>query len=446
MPQIWPAPACGGTMVDVEPYWELTFDADGDVDAAQRDRLLSGAKERRITDLLVFAHGWNNDQRRARALYQRFFTPFASLTGPDVRLGYVGVLWPSMRFPDERIPDFEPSVAAGAPGVPGVPGAAAVPPTLDEPTRRLLAQVFPGPAQAARLDRLARLLEERSEVRSRLDEFARHVRDLVAVHETSPAHEFADDTGAGEPAMLTDDAVEVCEVLTAALESAGCPELLGGLRKRLWHGARELLRQGSYYAMKRRAGAVGQVGLGPALGLLAARVPRLRVHLIGHSFGARLVSYGLRGMPAGAGCVKSATLLQGAFSHYAFSERLPHDHARGGALHGVQQRVDGPLVACYSSHDDALGRIYPLASKLAGDSASFLGLWERWGAVGFDGIHATDGARRVRLGAALPRRGCVSVDAAAVVRRGGPPSGAHSDICHEELARVVCAAGRIGVV
>ncbi|GHE76709.1 hypothetical protein GCM10018785_51240 [Streptomyces longispororuber] len=420
----------------MEPYWDLTFDADGDVHPAQRDQLLSGAEDAGITDLLVFAHGWNNDQALARRLHGRFFAPFARLAGPDVRLGYAGVLWPAMRFPRERIPDFEPSVAADA----GPPVAS---PALDEATRHLLARIFPGPGQADRLDRLARLLEERSAVRSRVDEFARHVRDLVAVRETSPLHEFADDTGAGEPAMLTDDAVEVCEVLVAALEGTGHPELLGGLRDRLWHGARELLRQASYYTMKRRAGTVGQLGLGPALGLLAADVPGLRVHLVGHSFGARLVAYAVRGLPAGAGCVASVTLLQGAFSHYAFSERLPHDRSRGGALRGVPARVDGPLVACFSRHDDALGKLYPLASKLAGDSASFWGLWERWGAVGFDGIKAVGGAARVRLAAALPRRGCVSVDAAAVVRRGGPPSGAHSDICHAELARVVCAAGRI---
>jgi hypothetical protein len=35
------------------------------------------------------------------------------------------------------------------------------------------------------------------------------------------------------------------------------------------------------------------------------------------------------------------------------------------------------------------------------------------------------------------------VDAAAVVKRGGPPAGAHSDIVHPELARMVLAAGRI---
>jgi hypothetical protein len=100
-------------------------------------------------------------------------------------------------------------------------------------------------------------------------------------------------------------------------------------------------------------------------------------------------------------------------------------------------------VSCYSRHDAALGKIYPLASKMAGDSSTFLGLWERWGAIGYDGIRAVDGAKRVKLGRAIPAKGCVSVDAAAVVRRGGPPAGAHSDICHEELARVVFAAGRI---
>ncbi|MFF1698537.1 serine-threonine protein kinase [Streptomyces sp. NPDC058257] len=420
----------------MEPYWELTFDADGDVDTTQRDRLLAEVPRERVTDLLVLAHGWNNDHDMATDLYRRFFTPCQELAGPRVRLGYVGVLWPAIRFPDERIPNFEPSVQATGAGPP--PGAG---PLLDEPTMRLLSGTFPD--HDADLDRIGALLAERSEVPTRLYEYGRLVRDLVAVHQNSAAHRFADDTWTGVPAMLTDDAVEVCQMFAAAMEGTGQQELFGSLRKRLWNGAHELLRQASYYAMKRRAGSVGQLGLGPAIGLLAREAPDVRVHLIGHSFGARLVAYALRGMPASVRTVKSTTLLQGAFSHYAFSKRLPHAPSRGGALGGMQRRIDGPLVACYSRHDDALGKIYPLASKLAGDSSTFLGIWERWGAVGYDGIRAVDGAKRVKLGRAIPAKGCVSVDASAVVRRGGPPSGAHSDICHEELARVVFAAGRI---
>lgn len=146
--------------------------------------------------------------------------------------------------------------------------------------------------------------------------------------------------------------------------------------------------------------------------------------------------------------MKSLTLLQGAFSHYAFAQSLPHAAHSGGALRSMEQRVDGPVVACYSRHDSALGVIYPLASSLAGDDANVVGLDKRWWAMGHDGIQATQPLVRLTLEEALrqgiPGSGCVSVDTASVVRRGGPPAGAHSDICHEELARVVLAAGRIG--
>jgi hypothetical protein len=177
------------------------------------------------------------------------------------------------------------------------------------------------------------------------------------------------------------------------------------------------------------------------------------VHLVGHSFGARLVSFALRGLPEGVRTVKSVTLLQGAFSHYAFAARLPHDARAGGVLQGQQNRVDGPLVCCHSRHDAALGTMYPLASRMAGDSRSVteLGLGRalgaKWGAMGHDGVQAVPGTRAYTLAEALeaelPASGCVNVDAAAVVRRGGPPAGAHSDILHAELARLVLAAGRV---
>ena len=57
----------------------------------------------------------------------------------------------------------------------------------------------------------------------------------------------------------------------------------------LWTGAREVLRTLSYYEMKNRAGLVGQQGLGPLLANLAGPGGAPRIHLIGHSFGARLV-------------------------------------------------------------------------------------------------------------------------------------------------------------
>lgn len=417
----------------VEPYWELTFDADGDVDVIQLSALTAGLSAYDVTDLVLFSHGWNSDRSGATRLYDDFFRPIPALlreASAKARIGYVGVLWPSMRFSDEPIPDFEPSAVAPAAG-----------PLLDGPTQAALIQVFPGHEDVVR--QLAALLRERPDGDAPIADFVRLVRELTGI--SGPVADATDDAPTVVPAMLTDDPVGVCEVFADALGKG--PTLLGGLDKRIWNGAHEVLRQATYYAMKRRAGTVGEHGLGPALGELAAVRRALRIHLVGHSFGGRLVSFALRGLPGGVRNVKSVTLLQGAFSHYAFAEQLPHDKSHSGALRDAQLRVDGPVVSCYSSHDEALGTLYPLASKLADDSRSIFELGDRWGAMGHDGIQAVDACERLSLAEALagrfPAGGCVSVDASAVVRNGGPPSGAHSDICHAELARVVLRAGRL---
>ncbi|HEY5833777.1 serine-threonine protein kinase [Streptomyces sp.] len=452
------------TVTSVRPYWDLTFDADGDPDPRLRDALLRAVHDR--TDLVVFSHGWNNDLSTANGLYDRFFAHFPGLlaAAPADRFGYVGVHWPSMRFSDEPIPDFPPARLLAPDAAPAGPpdDATADPPAgtparrrtaLDPASRAALARVFPG--REAEIDRITVLLAERPEAPERLAEFAGLVRTLTGLVRGS-ATAFAEDVGAAagaEPVLLTGDTAAVCASLADALEEAGVevapagagPALFGGLGKRVWDGAHELLRQATYYAMKRRAGGVGQLGLGPVLGEVARRAPGMRIHVIGHSFGARLVSFALRGLPAGVR-VTSVTLLQGALSHYAFSGPLPFD-AKGGALHGMQRRVTGPVVACHSRHDQALGVLYPVASRLAGDDRSLLGFGDRWGALGHDGFQSLDGTPALSLADALthlPAGGCVSVDVSAVVRRGGPPSGAHSDICHEELARLVLrAAGRI---
>ncbi|MFE7181727.1 serine-threonine protein kinase [Streptomyces erythrochromogenes] len=433
-----------GTGIGVGPYAELTFDSEGDVDRASQGTV----SRMEATDVLVFAHGWNSDRSTATRLYDRFFAPFPALVGPGVRLGYVGVVWPSMRFADEPIPDFEVAGALAEPGH----GCA-----LDPLTRRALGEFWPG--RRTELDRLAELLAEQPDSAAAFIEFGALVRELAgldAVHEAHGVQAVHAVAVPAVPAIFTEDVLEVCRALSLALARAGAaaagtegPGLtVGGGLRGLWGGAKELLRQAAYYTMKKRAGVVGERGLGPVLAELAAGRPAMRFHLIGHSFGARVVSFSLRAVPDGARYIRSVTLLQGAFSHYAFSDRLPHDRGRGGALRGLHRKVDGPVVACHSPHDSALKVFYPLASRMAGDSAGLLGFDERWGAIGHDGVQAVPGAPRLSLDTALregvPTAGCVSVDAGSVVRRGGAPSGAHSDICHEELARVVVSAGRMG--
>ncbi|MFJ9246374.1 serine-threonine protein kinase [Streptomyces sp. NPDC101776] len=437
--------------MSVSPYWELTFDADGDVDQRERDRLLSEVRQRGVGDLIVFSHGWNSQRAGATLLYSRFFAPVPRLA-PKARIGYVGVIWPSMEFPDQPIPDFPRSPAAVA---------GSTRPALDDETRHALLDAFPGKAPV--IDQIARMLDQQPPQDAELEEFGRLVRTLVDVVAPGPQALFGADTLAegvpqSEPRMFAvGRTAEVCDQFAQALDRLTNPQSPPPAAEfalpNPWKGARELLRQAAYYAMKRRAGTVGERGLGPVVGRLAAVAPEVRVHLVGHSFGGRLVSFALRGLPEGVHSVKSVTLLQGAFSHYAFAARLPDDPRTGGVLQGQQNRVDGPLVCCYSHCDSALGTIYPLASRMADDDCSFAGvdiarvLGDKWGAMGHDGVRAVPGTHSLTLAEALnsplPASGCVNVDVCSVVCQGGPPNGAHSDIVHPELARVVLAAGRI---
>jgi pimeloyl-ACP methyl ester carboxylesterase len=195
--------------------------------------------------------------------------------------------------------------------------------------------------------------------------------------------------------------------------------------------------------MKNRAGTVGRAGLGPLLGQLPAGV---RVHLVGHSFGARLMSFALAGLPGGPSPVRAVTLLEGAFSHFAFASPLPFDAARSGALAGMASRVNGPLVACFSEHDGALGRFYPLASFAAQeDAAAAVNPSSRWGAIGANGaqgVGATlEGVQPVGGRYGFAPGAVLNIDASEVVKAGNPPIGAHSDIVHGQLTWVVLAAG-----
>ncbi|GAA2609313.1 hypothetical protein [Paractinoplanes durhamensis] len=434
------------------PFWDLVFDADGDPDTRTTDALL--AETGNLTDLYVFTHGWNNERGTARRLYDAFFGLLARQLAADPggrTVGLAGVYWPSKRWSDEPIPDFTPAAAAGGGGV-----AAATPrhqapvvadATLDEQTLADLLELFP--AAKVPLERMAALLRGTA-TQPALDDFHAALKEFARLAGTAENDGEAPQP-AGGPRMLSDESADDLfgRYRSALVDSgvqlggggggqAGLGDRLGGLL----NGAKEALRGATYWEMKNRAGVVGRNGLGKLLVRLPAG---LRVHLIGHSFGARLVSYAI-----GAPQVKSVTLLQGAFSHFAFCKPLPFDAGRNGALGDQHRRVDGPVTVCFSSHDNAVGRFYPLASLAARDDTSGArgALW-RWGGMGADGAQNTDavldGIKPAGPGTTyrFAKNRVLNIDCSEIVRRGGDPSGAHSDIVHPEVTWIVLAASRM---
>ena len=427
-----------------QPHWEIGFDEHGKAAQAEVDALLAELPGKDLTDLFVFSHGWNNDRRQARRLYQLYFQQVPGLLGRGggqaARVGTLGVVWPSKRWADEP----EPTGDGGGGGAAGLgDAAAAAAPADDTALVEDLKDVFEGDQQRQALDELARLLEERPEDPAALARFQTLMGELAGAPDAEPAGEDQ-----GELALLEDDPEEVFGRFADAVPQTGEGGAagIGDAFGRLWDGAKEALRQLTYFEMKKRAGVVGKQGLGPLLGRIHQADPELRIHLLGHSFGARLVSFALAGLPDGAGSpVKSLYLLQGAFSHFAFADALPMDRSRGGALKGMAARVDGPLVASFTVHDLAVGKLYPLAALSSRDDAA--GLEDRlfrWGGIGHDGAQAVDATVAalgpVGTGYPFQKGRFVNLDGNAIVNRGGPPSGAHSDIFHPELVWAGLAA------
>ena len=135
--------------------------------------------------------------------------------------------------------------------------------------------------------------------------------------------------------------------------------------------------------MKDRAAVVGRTGVATLVGsLLDASSAHL--HLVGHSFGAKLLLSAVEATAAGRP-ISSLLLLQAAVSCQCFAAGLPGSGEPGG-YRSVLGQVRSPLVATFSPHDRVLGWAYPIALRRTRDAGEVQ-------AAGPAGPHEALGAR-----------------------------------------------------
>jgi hypothetical protein len=431
------------------PYWEVTFDKEGKL--LDGNGLPGELGAEQVTDLFIFSHGWNSSAQGARRHYDAIFGQIAAQSGANQAVGFAGVFWPSLLFPQDDPAASGPVLADGnntqslsplaapAPLGPGESEAVSSGPEI----AAALTSAFPG--QEEDLAVLGDLLERRPQDPDELDRFVRLARGLVTTPNDAPEDNGEETTLVKSPRNVLD---AMAALATPTVSNVQGFNPFGAL----WKGAKELLRTTSYYEMKNRAGVVGEKGLARLVNDLAATPAAPRIHLLGHSFGARLVSYVLPGLPTSAhgaqSPVKSLLLLQGAFSHFAFADKAPVTDGKG-ALAAFGDRVDGPLLATYTGKDRAVGWWYPNASRLAWqDSQDLRNPNFRWGGMGTDG-YQQEGAEAATLKAQgsayqLQKGHFYRLNADAVInRRLSWFSGSHSDIDKPEVAWAALSAAAL---
>lgn len=377
------------------PYVEVQFDKVGKlVDARQVDDAVKEIRRLGITDLIVWSHGWNNDMDEARDHYKRFAKTMRGAADKHLatrKTAILGILWPSKKFTDAK----------------QIPGGAAAGQSAQEAALiahlDALQGVFTARGADAKL-RKAKALVPRLESPKVQAEFLELLRGAAKQPKAARAGDAPEE---GSDAMFEVDPAEAFRNLDRPISarrrttpgaggaavadgSGGATGNLFDVGRGVFAAAQRLLNFTTVLQMKERAGLVGKVGVQPMLRRLHDDLPAVRLHLVGHSFGARLVSAATAASPRQGTGVATLTLLQGAFSHNGFAR--DYQPGKNGAFRDVVSPglVNGPILVSHTDNDTAVGIGYAIVARLAGQQAAGIGdANDLFGGIGRNGAVKT---------------------------------------------------------
>lgn len=426
------------------PVFEVEFDKNGKLfDAAQLSALTSHLVSQHVTDLILFAHGWNNDLADARRLYGDFFSEFGSFVpataNGSARVFAAGaILWPSKKFTDKDL------IPGGGAAALSLQEKAAIRARLKDLAKDPVRLGKAVPVSAAKQKKIAKaeaLLKTIETDPQAQEEFVRIVRSLLSAEAAHKDDGTKDLFQVKERKLL--DELSKPVMATAAVGRGGAAagfstlstSANGGaadLGDSVVSGIRRFLNITTYYRMKERAGAVGEKGVASVIDKVRGKAPQIRLHLIGHSFGGRVMTAATDAVGSRQK-IDSLTLLQAAFSHNGLAAKF--DGKSDGFFRKVVtgKKVRGPILVTCTKNDKAVGIAYPLASRLGGQNASAFGDEnDVYGGIGRNGAVKTPEAIKGML---LAANGAYNFAGGSIYNLNADAFiGDHSDICRPQVA------------
>ncbi|MEO7317856.1 MAG: hypothetical protein ABIZ56_02585 [Chthoniobacteraceae bacterium] len=420
-------------------YHLIAFDGSGnertdDPNGKMSEKVLAALRDKSVTDVFLLSHGWQGDVPSALRQYNKWIDAMGACTAdraaiekarPGFHALIVGLHWPSLAWGDEELPSENVSFAPGKSPVANL-------------VKKYAERLADTPAARAALQTV---------IESALndiapDELPPEVRAAYIILNSEAGLGSGDVDADPSADRETFDPDRVYEAEMEGV-SFGWPSLGGLLAP---------LRTLTFWKMKDRAKSFGETGGFRLLTQIQQTGgEKVRVHLMGHSFGCIVVASALAG-PGGAGQlvrpVNTLALMQGALSLWSFCSDIPSKPGRAGFFRSIftNGKVSGPILTTISAKDTAVGRYYPIAAGARGDVQFAPGTLPKFGAVG------TFGARGPGLQiddielqpANYPYQfqpgHLYNIESTKYICEGGGTYGAHNDIAKPEVAHAFWCA------
>ena len=435
-------------------YHFVCYDAGGQERTGEHgfasDQVLVAVADECPTDIFFFSHGWNANPDGALGQYGRWVDTMAARTGDHERLSVraggfrpllVGLHWPSKAWADEELAslsyatDDDPALVQQTAG----PGAG-------DPAEQLVSRYA---------ERIGDGPGVRKAIRTIIDSAMRDAAPPTLPGDVREAYRELEASLCRQPggvgAAPGDDreAFDPEETYQAALlMDVVDPLPYGGFSL---GGLVAPLRVLTFWEMKRRACTLGETGAASLLERLQEVAQGCKFHVMGHSFGCIVASAAVAGAPttpAPRRGVDTLVLAQGALSLWSFCADIPARPGHAGYFRHVvaDHLVRGATMVTTSTHDRAVRVFYPLgagARRQVAYGDEDLPVYGGVGTFGVrgPGIEIQDEVLE-RVDEDYPiRPGVVyNLNADSVIAKSAGISGAHSDICHPEVARAVWRA------
>ncbi|HEY6411243.1 MAG TPA: hypothetical protein VIY29_27605, partial [Ktedonobacteraceae bacterium] len=346
------------------PFYILPFDEQGLCQGPlTQAQLLSTVQVDTYTDIFLFSHGWNNDWNDASSNYNNFLSGYMKLRhdhgltyGRPFRPLMIGIFWPSIALlmPSENAPAF----------------AGNLPQLTDMQVALNLQEVQSLATAIAKEDveRFYALAQRGQDLKP--DEALELARIMAPIYHAS-SDELPDKGPAPSPADIVKMWQTIARMTPSsntsgafgfADEPTGAPEAAGAFN---FPDPREIIRAATVLQMKDRAGVVGAHGVCSLLHDLLANSGSAYLHLVGHSYGCKVLLSALcfQDVPRP---VHSILLLEPAISYLCFAKDATGTGQPGG-YRSALQKVEDPILLTFSSHDIPLTQLFHLAVRRPSD-------------------------------------------------------------------------------